>query len=119
MPEAGTKPLSCDIAVRYMDYLFSNGATNISDDDISDLQGYKEAIRKERNIFEKAIKEAEPNPTRQLVDVALLQYGKYSPFIMCCSRADCFESGLRDQRSVPRCLGCMISLIIVRKPKKV
>ncbi|WFU16441.1 hypothetical protein [Bradyrhizobium sp. CB3481] len=84
MPEAdATHPISCSVAEKYREYLFVNGATKIGDKDFADLKAYQKTMSAQRAVLEQAIKDATPNPTRILVDVALMEYGKYSAILTC------------------------------------
>ncbi|MCK1266751.1 hypothetical protein IVB44_21435 [Bradyrhizobium sp. 49] len=83
MPGASAHPISCSAAVKYKDFLFVSGATKIDDKAFDDFKAYQQAMRAQRSALETAIKNAEPNPTRILVDVALLEYGKYATIVAC------------------------------------
>jgi len=73
MPEASSRPISCSTAERFREFLFIEGATKIDDSAFADLRTYQKTMRAQRGVLEKAIKDAEPNPARVLVDVALLE----------------------------------------------
>jgi hypothetical protein len=83
MPEASARPISCAAADKFKNFLFVSGATKVDDKAFRDLKTYQQAMRAQRAVLEKAIKDAEPNPTRILVDVALLEYGKYATLVAC------------------------------------
>lgn len=83
MPEAGVRPISCPAAERFREFLFVKGATKIDDKTFAELKTYQQTMSAQRAVLEKAIKDAEPNPTRILVDIAIMEYGKYVTIIGC------------------------------------
>ncbi|MGY4349762.1 hypothetical protein ACVWXM_006255 [Bradyrhizobium sp. GM7.3] len=83
VPGADARPVSCSIAERYREFLFVKGATKIDDKALVDLKAYQQTMNAQRAVFEQAIKNAEPNPTRILVDVALMEWGKYTAIVTC------------------------------------